>query len=54
MKKKYKNLSPIQKKEVKRKLEEKKQNLERIISIKKFQEFKKIILQCLAIKFILL
>ena len=43
MKKKYKNLSQIQKKEVKRKLEEKKHNLERIISIKRFQEFKKTI-----------
>jgi len=43
MKKKYKNLSQIQKKEVKRNLDKKKHNLEKIISIKKFLDFKELI-----------
>lgn len=43
MKKKYKNLSQIQKKEVKRNLDKKKHNLEKIISRKKFQDFKELI-----------
>ena len=41
--KKYKNLSQIQKKEVKRNLDKKKHNLEKIISRKKFQDFKELI-----------